>query len=113
MSTRIDTPHFNLPFRLGAQGADVVEQDTLEDVANCVTAIVSTHIGWRDEVPDFGIPDLSMRKQPIGTSEINSMIASQEPRAVLIINERPGQSDDLIDLINIGVSTVQKKEGGE
>jgi hypothetical protein len=103
-----DVPHFDLPFRLGAAGVPVVEQDTIDDVANCVVVIASTHIGWRAEVPTFGIPDLTMRKQPLGADDINTMVSAQEPRATLIVDEQPDKADNLIDRINIGVSIVSK-----
>jgi hypothetical protein len=103
-----DVPHFDLPFQLGRAGANTVEQDTIEDIANCVTAIASTHIGWRAEAPTFGVPDLAMRRQPIGADDINTWIANQEPRALLVVDEAPDQTDSLIDNINIGVSIVTK-----
>ena len=104
----VDAPHFDLPFRLGPSGANVVEQDTIEDVANCVTAIVSTHVGWRAEAPTFGIPDLTMRRQPLGSEDISNWVANQEPRALLLVEEYPDKVDQLVDHINVGVSIVQK-----
>lgn len=104
----IDTPHFDLPFQLGANGARVVEQDTVEDVANCVTAVVATHLGWRAEVPTFGIPDMTMKRTPLGSDDISNWIANQEPRALLLVQEYPDKTDQLVDYINVGVSIVQK-----
>lgn len=102
------TPHFDLPFSLGPNGAAVVEQDTIDDVANCVVVILSVERGTRDEAPTFGIEDLAMRKQPLGASEIAEEIRDQDPRAVLIMSENPDMNDELIDRINIGVSTVRQ-----
>jgi hypothetical protein len=104
----LGVPHFDLPFRLGSVGAICVEQDTIDDIANCVTAIVSTHLGWRAEVPTFGIPDVTMRRQPLGSEDISNWIANQEPRALLVVEENPDKVDQLVDHINIGVSIVQK-----
>lgn len=103
----VETPHFDVPLRLQGSSFAVVEQDTIEDVADCVTVIVSTPIGWRDEAPTFGIPDLAFVRQPLDAQELAREIGSQEPRAQLIIDERPDQYDELIDRINIGVSTVR------
>jgi hypothetical protein len=108
VSTVIETPRFDLPFRIGQQGAAVVEQDTLDDVANCVVVVLSCPRGWREEAPNFGVPDFAFKRQPIGTEQINSLVSSQEPRAVLVVNERPDLYDELIDRINIGVSTHLK-----
>lgn len=103
----VDAPHFDLPFRLDGSSFAVVEQDSIEDVADCVTVIASTPIGWRDEAPTFGIPDPTFLKQPLDAQEIAREIGSQEPRALLIVEERPDLQDELIDRINIGVSTVR------
>jgi uncharacterized protein CbrC (UPF0167 family) len=104
----VDVPHFDLPFQLGRDGATVVEQDSIEDVANCVVAIFLTHVGWRDEVPAFGVQDFAMRRQPIGEDDINNLISAQEPRAGIVVNERRDSSDRMIDHINVGVSIVSK-----
>ena len=104
----VDVPHFALPFQLGPAGAVVCEQDSIDDVSNCVIAISVTHIGWRTEVPTFGIPDLAMRKLPIGAEDINSWISNQEPRALITVEEKTDHVDSLIDHINVGVSIVSK-----
>lgn len=103
----VETPHFDLPFRIVGPSVAVVEQDTIDDVGNCVVVIAATPIGWRDEVPTFGIPDLALLRQPLDAQEVAREIGSQEPRALLIADERPDQYDELIDRINIGVSTVR------
>jgi hypothetical protein len=103
-----DVPHFDLPFQLGPAGAPVVEQDSIDDIANCVTAVVSTHIGWRELAPEFGVPDYTFRKTPIGADDIANWVSNQEPRALLIIDEHSDQTDTLINYINHGVSIVSK-----
>jgi hypothetical protein len=102
------TPHFALPFRLGANGAVVNEQDGIDDIATCVVAIMSTHVGWRDEEPEFGIPDLTFHRQPIGASDILEMISGQEPRALMLVEEHPDRTDRLMDTITVGVSLYAK-----
>jgi phage baseplate assembly protein W len=103
----VETPHFDIPFRLSGSSIAVVEQDSIDDVADCVVVIVSTPIGWRDEAPTFGIPDQAMIRQPLDAAELARDIGSQEPRALLIVDERVDQTDELIALVNIGVSTVR------
>jgi hypothetical protein len=90
--------------RSGNAGAFVNEQDSLDDIADCVVAILNTHLGWRDEVPEFGIPDLTFRRVPIGSADLFDMIGPQEPRAIMVIAERPGERDTLSDKISIGLS---------
>ena len=103
-----DVPHFDLPFQLGPAGANVVEQDSLDDIANCVIAVALTHIGFRELAPTFGVPDFGLRKQPLGADDINNWISNQEPRAALVVEERQDRVDQLVDYINIGVSIVTK-----
>jgi len=102
-----ETPHFNLPFKLASLGAKVVEQGELEDIANCVLVIVSTHVGERDLAPDLGVPDPTFRLIPIGADRIASVIGEQEPRASLVVTESIDQRDALLDIINIKISTVR------
>ena len=51
-------PHFQLPLRLLPTGSfAVVDQGTVEEIAQNVATILATPLGSRIEVPDFGIPD--------------------------------------------------------
>lgn len=101
-----ETPHFDLPFRFRFGQVAVAEQDSLDDVANCVTAIVSTHVNWRDEVPSFGIVDLALRKQPLDGEGLRDAIEEQEPRATATIRETPSGYDNLMDVVNVKVGAV-------
>ena len=59
----------------------VVEQDSNEDVANCVEAIVRTRPGDRDELPAFGIADPLFQQVPIDTDLLVDQVEEWEPRA--------------------------------
>ena len=99
-------PHFDLPFRFDATGhAAVVDQDTLEDVSNCVQAVLRTTVGQRQEMPTFGITDPTLQTQPILQGDIIAAVLDQEPRAVLVIDQSPDSFDNLIDDILVDVST--------
>ena len=100
----VDSPHFDLPFRLLSTGAAVSEQDTYDDVANCVEAIVRTPYGFRDDAPNFGFPSVELRPMPVISSEIRDVVDAQEPRATILISERPDFYDQLIDRITVEVS---------
>lgn len=78
------TPHFDLPFKFGA----VVEQGTVQDLANCVYAIVVCPTGFRDLVPDFGTSDLAFTPQPVMNDKVSTAIADQEPRAEMYFSEQ-------------------------
>lgn len=106
--TSIDTPHFNFPFAIRGSSVAVVEQDTLDDIYNCITVIILTHVGWRPEAPKFGVPDFTFLKQPIGRDHILQILQTQEPRAALAIQESPDVFDELIDRILVEIGA---KEG--
>lgn len=104
-----DTPHFDLPFRFDSSGhAAVVEQDTLEDVTNCVEAVLRTIKGQRAEAPDFGIDDPTFTDQPINLQAIVEAVLEQEPRANVLITQSPDKFDSLIADLVADVSLVQE-----
>jgi hypothetical protein len=96
-------PHFDLPFRFRFGEAVTVEQDSIEDVGNCVFTIVSVHTGWREEVPSFGIPDQVFRKTGRGVEELYALVTSQEQRAEVIMHDSTDRFDDLVERINVAV----------
>lgn len=78
---RVIVPHFAIPFRFGGNGhAEVVEQDSDEDVLACVEAIVRTPIGARAELPTFGVDD-GVFSGGLDPDEAIDTIAQHEPRA--------------------------------
>lgn len=96
-------PHFDLPFRLVGNSFACVEQDTYEDIANCVECIVRTPQGFRDDSPNFGFPQIEFEEAPINTDMIASVIELQEPRASLIIGQHVSLIDELLTQIDIRV----------
>lgn len=109
-SNRIVTPHFDLPFRIGTKTAEV-QQDTIEDVTNCVEVCVRTHIGRRKELPEFGIEDLTLRDQPIRMADVLRRVTENEPRAVVLIDQHPDALDDLIADVRMEVA-LREEPGG-
>lgn len=79
------TPHFAQPFQFGGinGGALTNEQDTSDDVATCVKNIIIYPLGFRDDFPDFGVPEMVFRMittAPI-IDRIGGILADLEPRA--------------------------------
>lgn len=76
-----DIPHLAVPLRvLNGQWA-VVEQDTEEEVAQCVRNILAFERGYRVEDPDFGITDPTFQTMPIDTGDIAQALDDYEERA--------------------------------
>jgi len=101
----ISQPHFDLPMRYGNGREVVVQQDTVEDVRNCVEAGVRTVRGTRPWVPNFGISDPTFENQPIDLISIGREIYDSEPRAVLDMTQFIPVTDELADNITVGVNT--------
>lgn len=51
-------PHFEVPLRMSGPSFAVVEQDSPEEVEQCVLAVLETPQGSRIDAPGFGRPDL-------------------------------------------------------
>lgn len=101
-----DNPHLKLPFRITGNKAEVVEQDTAEEIAQCVEVVLSYPVGLRIDLPDFGINDQTFREQGPDVDEIRTAILRWEPRADATVDPIL-YTDDIS-----GSARVQLREGG-
>jgi hypothetical protein len=77
--------HFAYPFRWDTTGhAAVNEQDSQEDVVDCVICTILTPRGWRADSPHFGISDPTFGA-PVEVDLLMGEIESDEPRASPIL----------------------------
>jgi hypothetical protein len=83
-----DLPHFSYPFRFGGPAAAVSEQDSLEEIADCCAAILLCPLGYRDELPEFGLPPQTFATAP-DLDEIRGALDTWEPRAASLLAEDP------------------------
>lgn len=102
----LDTPQFDLPFRLDSSGRDVVmvEQDSLDDVANSVETLIRTPLGWFEENPDYGVVDGTFDEGRVDTSEIQTAIGQWEPRAEVEMDTSIDANDFLMQRISAVVA---------
>jgi phage baseplate assembly protein W len=96
-----DVPHFSLPFRFATPQAAVNEQDSLEEIADCVLAILLCPTGFRVELPTFGIADPTFATPRVDTETLRVSIETWEPRAGVVLDERPDALDQLIDNVEV------------
>jgi hypothetical protein len=91
-------PHFDLPFRFGTSGrhAASVEQDSIDDVTNCVETLIRCPIDFRPEVPGYGTPDQTLQMAPVDSEFILSQALRWEPRASVLIEQSLDSVDYLI-----------------
>jgi hypothetical protein len=94
--------HFALPFTLGSNGAfATVDQDSDEDVMACVTVILRSRVGYRDDRPELGITDPTFTQGGADLEEIRDAISQFEPRSDRIIARDPEWLTGLIDHVTI------------
>lgn len=100
----VSNPHFDLPFRFGANGhIAVVQQGSLDDVRNGVQAVLRTQLGTRMFVPQFGIDDPTFQTIPIDLVALQDQILASEPRASIILTELPDLIQQFVDNITVEV----------
>ena len=103
---REDPPHFAFPFRRGLNGHVVVnEQDSDDDVIDCVEVLLRTNIGERLEEPDYGVIDQTFRMGGADVVYLRGVIAEWEERADIRFDQ--DEMEDIIDRIRLRI------QGGE
>jgi phage baseplate assembly protein W len=106
----VDVPHFSFPFRMGVEGGfAVVEQDSPDEVVDCVEVLLRTPVGSREDLPEYGIEDPAFENEP-DIAGILDAIGDWEPRApVSDITSDVDDVDEFIQHIRVGIET----EGSE
>lgn len=102
-----NVPQLSYPLRIDPSTGTFaeVEQDSVDDVAGCVEAVLRTRVGERDELPGFGTPDLAFHELPLDMGELLLQVAEWEPRADLLIEEAPQVLYDMTTRLQITVGT--------
>lgn len=77
----VTIPHLQYPFQFGADmHANVLEQDFLDEVANCCVVVLKCPVGFRIELPEFGADDQAFRVAA-DPDAIVAALQQWEPRA--------------------------------
>jgi phage baseplate assembly protein W len=81
-------PHFALPFRVNTSGsAAVLDQDSEEEIAQCVRVLMSTTVGERIELPDYGIPSpVFSTMSTHDDADMAAAVGKWEPRATALVH---------------------------
>jgi phage baseplate assembly protein W len=88
-------PHFVLPLRFERGAAVTVEQDTSDDIASCVVAVLLCPLGMRTELPEFGVLDPAFSMGEVDTDQLATAVRRWEPRADVMFEQEP----DLLDVL--------------
>lgn len=105
----VSVPHFSLPLRYANGSAQVNEQDSIDDIVDCVYAVCVTNPGDRDELPDFGLLDMTFDQEPLPTTAAITQITQWEPRASIVIDAAPTRFDEALVNANVNVALVQNQ----
>jgi phage baseplate assembly protein W len=98
-----DVPHFDLPFRFANPQAAVVEQDSVDEIANCVYALLICPLGYRVELPAYGLADPTFAMPAPDLDEIRDAIETWEERAGVVLDEHRDALDELIARVGVDV----------
>jgi phage baseplate assembly protein W len=89
---------FDFPFHIDPLTGDfaTVDQDSDDDVANCVQIVCMTPQGSRDEDPTFGLPEFALSRAPLDASVLLASISASEPRAALLVEANQAAYDEAL-----------------
>jgi len=103
-------PHIALPFRFVGQGPGGVncnEQDTLDDIYDCVQCIVRCPQGYRPEMIQFGVDDQTFSEgDRIDLDLLAEQIEAWEVRADNLYEQAPDRFDEMMDIVKIRVAKI-------
>lgn len=77
-------PHFAYPMRISAGRLALVEQDTIDDVRQCVAVLLRTPLGLRPLAPEIGVLDPTF-SAGVDPQELAAQLEQQEERAEVSI----------------------------
>lgn len=83
----VNLPQLDAPFAINRNGPAVVEQGSVGEIAANVYNIAVCPQGYRDELPEYGLPQLTRTSVPIDLERIKDAILQYEPEADLELSE--------------------------
>lgn len=96
-----DIPHFKFPFSLTPAGdrTQMTEQDTDEEIMDCLQVLLSTVQGERIDLPEYGVQDQTFRQNGVDVGHVLQQIRRFEERADTVLETEP--IEDLVQRINV------------
>ena len=101
-----NAPHMRGGFALDAYGQVVVaEENSQDEIYDCVSMILGTTAGQRSLVPSFGIPDITFTNA--NPADIESIVAEWEKRAKVQISISYNDSNQAVISASIQTNGAQ------
>lgn len=95
-----DIPHFKSPFRVVGRSAQVIEQDSDENLLGCVSTILRTDRGSRHELPEFGVDDLPFEEPEAIQDMVLEAVREWEPRVQAMART---ELEDLVARVEVSI----------
>lgn len=93
----VATPHFRVPFQFGGVGGGALmnDQDTTEDIVDCIKTIIAFPIDSLDSQPGFGVPDVLFKgSKDAVAEELKAAVLDWEERAGIDMEETGALIED-------------------
>jgi phage baseplate assembly protein W len=97
-------PHFAFPFRLNGNSFAVIEQDTVQEVQQCVVILLLTPAGSRLVLPNYGTPETLYTQTPANVAGILARLTNWEPRASVALNQTIDTIQQMVSHIRVNVT---------
>ncbi len=99
-------PHLRLPLQLAPDGTFVtLEQDSVEEVGQCVEVLLNTELGTRIENPAYGCYRGDFETDP-ETAQMLDEVRVWEPRAETSFTATPDSFDQTVRHIAVKVGLI-------
>lgn len=85
----LESPPVSLasPLTFTKHGAKTVEQESEQNIEECAFRVAVFPEGYREDLPEYGIPDLLFSSVPLDLALVEEAIRRWEPRAELESSE--------------------------
>jgi len=110
MGARLMAERLAIPMRVHNGRLAVIEQDSDEDVAQCLLAIGRTRRGDRWDQPDMGVDPLEFHERPVDLRQFAETLRRHEPRRTVDVIER---TPALADAVSRAVADLEVTFGGD
>lgn len=99
-----DAPHLRVPLRLDGGRLAVVEQDSPEEVAQCVRTLLTTPPGFRMTEPEYGTPDQSYADGGADPDVLLEAVEQWEPRALAWLDDLDDDAASPLDRLRLHIA---------
>jgi hypothetical protein len=83
----VEVPQCAAPFTIGPGGVETVEQGSLQNQQDNIYNIAVCPQGFRDDLPEFGIPSLVWQTLPLDLGALEESLHRYEPAADLTLEQ--------------------------